>query len=158
MIGKSATHGGITFTVDEIIADEAKMIIFYSLEADQDYHYLMLGDLEITDENGKDIAAVISYGSPSDAYEQQRTVSDKIEIDVGHDEDLPEQINISANIDVVNTASMIESITWVVRSTTDHEKFANHKEVFPSYETASVEEQKITFKETRVYPTKTPSH
>jgi len=158
MIGKSATHGGITFTVDEIIADEAKMIIFYSLEADQDYHYLMLGDLEITDENGKDIAAVISYGSPSDANEQKRTVSDKIEIDFGHDEDLPEQINISANIDVGNSPSMIENKTWDVRFTIDHEKFANHKEVFPINETVSVEGQKITFKEIIVYPTKIAIH
>src|SRR5690625_3039709 len=158
VIGKSATHGGITFTVDEIIADEAKMIIFYSLEADQDYHYLMLGDLEITDENGKDIAAVISYGSPSDANEQKRTVSDKIEIDFGHDEDLPEQINISANIDVGNSPSMIENKTWDVRFTIDHEKFANHKEVFPINETVSVEGQKITFKEIIVYPTKIAIH
>src|SRR5699024_11971452 len=59
VIGKSDTHDGITFTVDEIIADEAKMIIFYTLEADQDYHYLMLGDLEITDENGENMAAEI---------------------------------------------------------------------------------------------------
>src|SRR5690625_7531788 len=112
----------------------------------------MLGDLEITDENGKDIAAVISYRSPSDANEQKRTVSDKIEIDFGHDEDLPEQINISANIDVGNSPSMIENKTWDVRFTIDYEKLDNHKEVFQIKKTVIVEGQKITLKYIIVKP------
>src|SRR5699024_11026108 len=99
VIGKSDTHDSITFTVDEIIADEAKMIIFYTLEADKDYNYLMLGTLEITNENGQEIGAMISYGNPSDENDKKRTVSGKIDIDFGRDENLPEQINISANID-----------------------------------------------------------
>src|SRR5699024_2285792 len=115
VIGKSATHEGITFTVDEIIADEAKMIIFYTLEADKDYNYLMLGDLEITDENGKNIAAVISYGNPNDEHEQKRTVSDKIEIDFGHDENLPDQIHMSVDVDVGNAPYLPENTTWDVR-------------------------------------------
>src|SRR5690625_7970888 len=95
----------------------------------------MLGDLEITDENGKNIAAVISYGNPNDENEQKRTVSDKIEIDFGHDEDLPEQINMSTHIDVGNSPSMAENETWDVRFTIDHEKFDNDEEVFASKET-----------------------
>jgi len=158
VIGKSDTHDGITFTVDEIIADEAKMIIFYTLEADQDYHYLMLGDLEITDENGENMAAVISYGNPSDENEQKRTVSDKIEIDFGHDENLPDQIHMNVDVDVGYAPHLSDNTTWDVSFTIDHEKFANHKEVFPINETVSVEGQKITFKEIIVYPTKIAVH
>lgn len=154
VIGKSDTHEGITFTVDEIIADEAKMIIFYTLEADQDYNYLMLGDLEITDENGQSMAAAISYGSPSDEQEQKRIVSEKIEVDFGHDENLPEQIHMSVDVDVGNAPHLPDNTTWDVSFTIDHEKFANHKEVFPINETVSVEGQKMTFKEIIVYPTK----
>src|SRR5699024_6114881 len=157
-IGKYDTHDLITFTVDEIIADEAKMIIFYTLEADQDYHYLMLGDLEITDENGENMAAVISYGNPSDENEQKRTVSDKIEIDFGHDENLPDQIHMNVDVDVGYAPHLSDNTTWDVSFTIDHEKFANHKEVFPINETVSVEGQKITFKEIIVYPTKIAVH
>src|SRR5690625_7198176 len=95
VIGKSDTHDGITFTVDEIIADEAKMIIFYTLEADKDYNYIMLSDPEFTNEAGEDISIAYGYGSHSEGIEKGKAVNGKIDIEFGHLADLPEQINIS---------------------------------------------------------------
>src|SRR5699024_7128399 len=143
-----------TLTVDEIIADEAKMIVFYTLETDKDYNYIMFSDLEFTDEAGEDISMAYGYGNHSEEIEKGKAVSGKIDIEFGHLEKLPKQINMSANIDVGNSTFLGENKTWDINFTIDHEKFANHKEVFPINETVIVEGQKITFKEIIVYPTR----
>src|SRR5690625_4846366 len=158
VIGKSATHEGITFTVDEIIADEAKMIIFYTLEVDKDYNYIMLSDPEFTNEAGEDISIAYGYGSHSEGIEKGKAVNGKIDIEFGHLADLPEQINISTSIDVGNSTFLADNTTWDISFTIDHEKFANQKEVLPINETVIVEEQKITFKEIIVYPTRIAVH
>lgn len=159
VIGKSATHDGITFTIDEIIVDETKMIVFYTLEADEDLGYIMLSDLEITDEADEEISIGYSYGSPSDDFEKGKTVSEKIDIDFGYDENIPEQINLSAQIDVGKPTSYpSENKTWDINFTIDHDKFADYKDIYSINETVIVEEQKITFKEIIVYPTKIAIH
>ncbi len=159
VIGKSATHDGITFTVDEIIADEAKMIIFYTLETDQDHNYFMFSNLEFTNETGEDIAAVISYDSHSEDIEKNKIVSGKVDIEFEHNANLPERIHMSADIDVGNSLTYTgDNKTWDISFTVDHDKFADHKEVYQINDTVIVEGQKITFKEIIVYPTKIAIH
>lgn len=159
VIGKSDIHDGITFTVDEIIADEAKMIVFYTLETDEDHNYIMLSDLEFTDGNGEELSAVYGYGSHSEGIEKRKSVSGKIDIDFGSDVNPPAQIKISTGIDVGKPISYTgENKTWDISFTVDHHKFADHKDIYQINETVIVEGQKVTFKEIIVYPTKIAIH
>lgn len=159
LIGKSVTHDGITFTVDEIIADESKMILFYTIESDETHNYFMFSDLTITDEDGEDIAAVVSYGSHSDDIEKSKKVSGKVDVEFGQDTNLPEQIHISADIDAGNSTSYTpDNQSWDISFTVDHDRFANQKDIYSINETVIVEGQKVTFKEIIVYPTKIAIH
>lgn len=158
-VDKSDTKQGLTLTVDQIIADETKMVLFYTIESDQDYSYLMLTETKFTDESGEDISAVFGFDSHPDGIKKGETVTGKINIDFRSDAPLPKQVNVSTHIETRTWGAEIDDDqTWEIGFDVDHEKFSDRKKTYTINESVTIEDQLLTFKEITVYPTKIAIH
>lgn len=141
IVGKSDTDKGITFKVDEMIADDAKIVIFYSISGDHVNPDGILEETQILDERGKEIHAMYSGMAHRDG-------KGRIDIDFGHEGKLPEQLSIKTRL------TGQSNTTFEVNFPVNQAKFANQKETIALNETVIVEGQKLTFKELIIYPTK----
>lgn len=86
-VGVTDEHDGTSLTVEGIITDESRMVIFYTMKGMKDpekFNY----DIDLLDENGKDLPVAFSYASPKPASESG-VYEDKI--DVSFTESLPPQ-------------------------------------------------------------------
>ncbi|WP_214482445.1 DUF4179 domain-containing protein [Bacillus sp. SM2101] len=151
-IGASEEQNGVTFTIDAVIVDESKMVMFYTLENVKDYNYLHpLPDL-LTSE-GKDYLA--SSGSDNLKNKQnENSISGRF--DFYFHEAVPTegfilQLIVEAGDDLSNMSEFPHeySIPFQVNTAL----FENMKELYEINETVEVEGQKITFKTLEVYPT-----
>jgi hypothetical protein len=71
-IGVSDSHGGIKFTVQGIIADEARLVVFYEVRLPGKQEYVELDFSPLTDRNGKKLPAAISYNHLGEAKQDIR--------------------------------------------------------------------------------------
>ena len=63
-VGVTDEHDGTSLTVEGIITDESRMVIFYTMKGMKDpekFNY----DIDLLDENGKELPVAFSYASPN---------------------------------------------------------------------------------------------
>ncbi|MCU9615038.1 DUF4179 domain-containing protein [Caldibacillus lycopersici] len=154
VVGKSQTKQGITFTVDEIIVDEQRLFIFYSITTEENYDSIIASKVEITNQDGEDIVGTLANGAHIDVVAGE-TVKGKMDVGFLDGVDIPDELNLNLSFQ----ANEIDNKeTWNIHFLVDKEKFSANKETFPLNKTVTVEGQKLTFQEVTIYPTRIAIH
>ncbi|MGM7684242.1 DUF4179 domain-containing protein [Cytobacillus sp. Hm23] len=150
-IGASKEQNGVTFTIDSVIVDESKMVMFYTMENVDDYNYLHpLPDL-LTSE-GKDY---LTSSSSSNLTNKQNENSISGRFEFNFHEAVPTegfilQLIVEAGDDLSNMSELPHEYSIPFQVNT--ELFENMKELYEINKTVEVEGQKITFETLEVYP------
>lgn len=145
-VGVTDEHDGTSLTVEGIITDESRMVIFYTMKGMKDpekFNY----DIDLLDENGKDLPVAFSYASPKPASESG-VYEDKI--DVSFTESLPPQ-----ELTIIFKEQDKETNNkWKVTFPVDHSLTKDMKKIIPVNQTMTVDGQRIHVKQGVLYPTR----
>ncbi|MDQ0657885.1 DUF4179 domain-containing protein [Paenibacillus sp. W2I17] len=145
-VGVTDEHDGASLTVEGIITDESRMVIFYTMKGMKDpekFNY----DIDLLDENGKKLPVAFSYSSPNPDSESG-VYEDKI--DVSFTESLPPQ-----ELTVVFKKRGKEpNNKWKVTFPVDHSLTKGMKKNIPVNQTMTVDGQRIYVKQAVLYPTR----
>ncbi|MEK3706987.1 DUF4179 domain-containing protein [Paenibacillus sp. FSL R7-0198] len=145
-VGVTDEHDGTSLTVEGIITDESRMVIFYTMKGMKDPEKGGY-DIDLLDENGKDLPVGFSYSSPKPASESG-VYEDKI--DVSFTESLPPQ-----ELTVVFKERGKEpNNKWKVTFPVDHNLTKGMKKIIPVNQTMNVDGQRIHVKQAVLYPTR----
>ncbi|WP_339189006.1 DUF4179 domain-containing protein [Paenibacillus sp. FSL R5-0490] len=145
-VGVTDEHDGASLTVEGIITDESRMVIFYTMKGMKDPEKGGY-DIDLLDENGKDLPVGFSYSSPKPASESG-VYEDKI--DVSFTESLPPQ-----ELTVVFKERGKEpNNKWKVTFPVDHSLTKGMKKIIPVNQTMTVDGQRIHVKQAILYPTR----
>lgn len=156
-VSVSDEHDGIKFTVDSIIVDEARMIVFYTIENNSQYNYLDMREARFTDKSGKNLEAGISYGF---FYNKPniRKIQDNIKASFIQTTVIPDIVHMYVKFnqrnDLDSTKGTSLPYIWQVDIPIDKSMFENLKQVYNVDKTIEVENQKITISKATVYPTR----
>ena len=141
-LGLSETHGETTITLDSMVADRHRMVIFYKVESDNKklapFNPMLYGA------KGKSLPVGIGY-EPSIKFENNESTLQEIDIDLIDCKD-SQLTNPVLKI-------QLHGQTWTFKLPYDIQKVSKQKSVYPVHQTVSLEGQKITFNSVTVYPT-----
>ncbi|MTI47509.1 MAG: DUF4179 domain-containing protein [Firmicutes bacterium] len=176
-VGVSDEHEGLVFTVEDIIVDESRMIVFFSIKNKGDHKYVNLTNIDFLDEEANDIKA--SYGYSNFINKNMNEEKElKGKIDVSLYEELPDTITMKVNMleerrdpdsNPVNDLEVGESSReaakerreknmldseWKVRIPINKEKFNGLKEVYSVNQKIEIGGQKIIVKQLIQHPTR----
>lgn len=172
-IGMTDEHDGVSFAVDGILADEARLIVFYTLQIPEVLKERLVPSLHT--ENGGDLEYVSRYSAPNNLNEHRggRTKeSGYIDFSLPAGQQLPERLLVKFQLE--GRKAMLEppgfsgasrmseagseeadrSLSWEVAFTIDRARFESMKQTYRLNETVSLQGQKITFRQAVVYPTR----
>lgn len=160
-VALSDEHEGVKFTVDNIIVDEARLIVFYTIENNSIYKYLEMNNVKFTDEAGKAIEAGYSFGFFYDKQDPHK-IQDNLKVSFGENTIIPETIHLEVELhqketpeNYVNNENRTKlPYIWQVDIPIDKSKFANMKEVYDINQTVEIENQKISIKKAIISPTR----
>lgn len=174
-IGKSDQKMGITFTVEDIIADDSGIIVFYSIENKGNYKNPHISNVKLLNLNGEDLKMGSTFGfSPG----QDKIYHGRIDFNTGNEDniELPQALILKTDIVVDASDSDKEAArqingeqsdtefkrdgfevlksTWSVPVEVDHSKFTGMVKEYGINQVVQMENQKITFENIKIYPTK----
>lgn len=180
-VDKSEEADKLVFTVKDIIADNANLIVFYSIENKGGYKWPGISKPEILDANGNKLKLSVSFGT---APTEDKVFEGKITFSLFNEKGkppfvLPDNIIISTKIAVSKdswndntekTQSVQQARDSILEApkddlnvlaheyripvTIDKSKFANTERNYALHQTIEVEGQKITFDNVKVCPTR----
>lgn len=158
-IGKSQTFDGLKIEVEDIIVDETRMFLFYSIAADSGYKYVNLYNPELLDASGKDlkISSSMSYFIKPNLNES-KILRNKIEYIFPDDIKIPEKFVFKTQIatkerEKEEEPQLLEN-TWEIDFLIDLDKCNNLKEEIKVNKEISVYNQKFEISEITIYPTR----
>ncbi|MFD1738745.1 DUF4179 domain-containing protein [Bacillus salitolerans] len=148
-INISDEHDGMKVTVDSIIVDEEKLVLFYTLESDRDREHVMLSQIQFKDKE-KNQELGVSHSIESISVKANEPASGTI--DFYQIEGWPTSVEISLKVDK-NSESV-----YVFPFSIDKEKFEGLKEEYILNKTVTIENQEITFEKVIIHPTRIAVH
>lgn len=156
-IGVSDEHAGIKFTVDSVIVDEARMIVFYTLENNSEYKSIGMHNVKFTDKDGKELPIFCSFGFLPDKAEAKK-IQDKISVSFEEGLSIPDIIYLEIELWENDTGNAANSkqlpYTWQLDIPIDKRRFENLDQIYNVNQTIVVEGQRITINKATVYPTR----
>ncbi|WP_336759605.1 DUF4179 domain-containing protein [Paenibacillus sp. USHLN196] len=145
-VGVTDEHDGASVTVEGIITDESRMVIFYTMKGMKDLEKGRY-DIDLLDRDGKQLPVAFSYSSPNPDSESG-VYEDKI--DVSFTESLPPQ-----ELTVVFKKRGKEpNNKWKVTFPVDHSLTKGMKKNIPVNQTMTVDGQRIYVKQAVLHPTR----
>ncbi|WP_339276752.1 DUF4179 domain-containing protein [Paenibacillus sp. FSL W8-0426] len=140
-------HDGISVTVNGVITDDARMVIFYTMKGVSNREG-GLYDIQLQDEHGEGLSVGMSYESPrqtgsTDTYEGY--------IDAFMSEEAVKPDKITIQFQSRDTA---QPGTWSVTFPVDYSLTKGMKKTIPIHQTATIDGQRIEFGEAVLYPTR----
>ncbi|MDQ0170483.1 DUF4179 domain-containing protein [Paenibacillus tundrae] len=145
-VGITDEHDGTSVTIEGVITDESRMVIFYTMKGIQNPKNLMY-DIKLLDKNGEDLPVGFSYSYPNptsdeDIYENM--------INVSFTESSPPQ-----DLTVVfKEQKETDANEWRITFPVDQSLTKGMKRVIPVNQTLVVDGQQIYVNQATLYPTR----
>lgn len=147
-VGLSDEHDGIKLTVDGILADESRVIVFYTLyNMDGRKQAVNLQEVNLVNNEETSVAFGSSYFN-DDWESKQGTIDFTI-----WQEEIPETLDLELKVGKDRETAKNGPV-WKYVIPVDKSKFEGLKETYVINETVTVEGQRITFGTMTVYPTR----
>lgn len=152
--GLVAEHDGVKVTIDSFIVDEKQMFVFYTLETSADHQQVWTDLVTLTDADGNDIRAAISYGSAQDDFQEiQQPILNRMDFLFNESLDVDE-LHVTMQLKKgKNGHGDILDGEWKIAIPIDQVKIAE-KKIYHVNQLVEVEGQKITIKQVTIYPTR----
>ncbi|WP_127499315.1 DUF4179 domain-containing protein [Paenibacillus glycanilyticus] len=148
-VALSEVRDGIKMTIDGIIADESRIIVFYTLEnVDGQKSIVNLQKVELP--NNKDISISHGFSAYNDDWKSIQGTIDFYPNDAG---EFPDTLNLKLGINKV-TETATKNTEWNFSIPVDKTKFEGMRENYVINQTVTVEGQQITFGKMTVHPTR----
>lgn len=160
-INSSITKEGIKFTIKDVIIDNSKAIIFYSIENQKNDKYIELAKVDVTDEKGDSVKGGVNWGTTNPGEKSSyKKIENKLEIDFLDETVLPNKLCIDVKLRekdaygaVTDMKSMLAS-SWNYEIPIDKDKIKDMEKSYVLNQEVKVEDQKIIFKEVKITPTR----
>ncbi|NUU78757.1 DUF4179 domain-containing protein [Paenibacillus xylanilyticus] len=146
-VGITDEHDGASVTIDGIITDESRMVIFYTMKG---MKALEKGeyDIDLLDENGKNLPVAFSYFSPGEISDMN-IYENYIDVIFTDEASPPEELSV-----VFKPRDKAQSGEWKVTLPVDKNLTKGMKKVLPVNQTLTVDGQRIEVKQATLYPTR----
>jgi hypothetical protein len=159
-IGAFDEHNGVRFTVEGIIADESRMVVFYAVENTTGKQALVLDNPNFPEVNIRSLQGSFSYGSPAELQDSNNSNVHRgtIDLQLVNGFSLPKEMTLQTKLRRIdekrsdNAAETTEKPLFTVRIPIDHTKFEGMKQEYALNQTIEVEGQRVTFVKATVHP------
>ncbi|SHI94206.1 protein of unknown function [Clostridium amylolyticum] len=161
-INASQEHDDIVFTIKDIIIDNSKAIIFYSIENKGDHRFVNLHNMSFKDEK-EDESTIAGSGwsyfinKDMNIYKK---LEESVEIDFNEKSQIPETLLISIKLKESkgegyseNSAELLP-YTWDFKIHIDKKKFEDMSKRYTLNKNIEIEGQRIIFKALTITPTR----
>jgi hypothetical protein len=171
-INKSDEHEGLMFTVNDIIVDESRLVMFYTITDKGNHSNLDIAELNFYTTDGKSLAGGISWGGLSSEIQLRKGLQSEAELSWPQGTVIPKQVVVKARFKQVsptqtsipdsagtesrtpfNNAIMFAP-TWQVTIDLNQAQFKDKKQQYALNQTVTVSGQKLTFTNITIYPTR----
>ncbi|GMK48816.1 hypothetical protein PghCCS26_59460 [Paenibacillus glycanilyticus] len=147
-VNKSISKNGWTLTFDGIMADQQRIVIFYTKEGPNVNTDIRPSDFKITDQNGKEVIGLINWG-PYISGVTESEVNDKTEVHERMDITLSNGMVMPDEIKF----SMKHDEDWLeIDVTVDHKRFEEMVEEISINRTFEVSGQRFTLERALITP------
>ncbi|MGG0936321.1 DUF4179 domain-containing protein [Brevibacillus centrosporus] len=153
-IGASAEHDGVRFTVDQVLMDQKRMLLFYTIRHEQPGHHVELNQVKFYNQNGEQTTAGYSWSSRGD-NEESRSSLEQNRLDVYWQDTTHIPDALVANVTLTVDQKQLDT-PFQVSFPIDKRKYESLKEtVYPLNQKVTVDDQQFTITKIVVYPTQT---
>ncbi|WP_416298226.1 DUF4179 domain-containing protein [Paenibacillus illinoisensis] len=146
-VGITDEHDGASVTIDGIITDESRMVIFYTMKSMKD---LQKGeyDIDLLDGDGDHLPVAFSYFSPGETSDKS-IYENYIDVIFTDEASPPDELSV-----VFKPRDKARSGEWKVTLPVDKNLTKGMKKVLPVNQTLTVDGQRIEVKQATLYPTR----
>lgn len=146
-VGVTDEHDGASVTVEGIITDESRMVIFYTMKGMKDPEKGGY-DIDLLDENGKDLPVGFSYAYPTPSLDEN-VYENMIDVIFTDGASPPEELSV-----VFKSRDTASAEEWKMTFPVDKNLTKGMKKVIPVNQTLTVDGQRIDVKQATLYPTR----
>lgn len=142
-VGKTVEDKGIWLTVDALIADDRRLVIFYSTNMTAGWEKSV--KIKILDEKGKELAGSIrtNHSTLGKTASQPRGPQDYVDVLLQQGDAMPDRVTLSAELDGTRLETTLDI---------DHSRFVGMAKTYELNKTLSIEGQKLTIVRARQTP------
>jgi hypothetical protein len=175
-VGVSDEHEGIKFTVQGIIADDSRMVVFYDIQMAEKDKPVQLDSISLSDPSGENLSTFISYNDfPEEVDKEVISTGNQqgtVDFQISEGSTLPDEVVLSTKLrvsEVQNAQSMTQNMKagtdgmpsteivdsgaeFTVNITIDQTRFAGLRKEYMIGETIQVEGQNVTFAKAVISP------
>ncbi|MFS0554303.1 DUF4179 domain-containing protein [Brevibacillus sp. 179-C9.3 HS] len=149
-IGASGSLEGVTFTIDQVLADEKRMLLFYTLKNTLNDKEVALHKIELFDQTGKEWEHGASWSSLGS---EDSVIQDRIDILIDEETEIPDAMTAKITLEIDNIK---QDTPLMVDFAVDKNKYKTlEKKVYPVMKEVTVDGQRFTIEQITVFPTQT---
>lgn len=156
-IGLSDEHEKLVFTVNDIIIDNTKAFVFYSIEDKGSHRFIGLDEASFKDKSGNIIPACINYSTMCVDISKEKKVDGEIELNYDETVKIPENIYMSIKLQESenndNRPAVKLPSEWKIIIPVDIKKFEGMQITYILNKKVTIENQNILFKKVTIIPT-----
>jgi hypothetical protein len=160
-VNMSQEHEGLVFTIKDIIIDNSKAILFYSIKNKTDHKFVNITEIKLKDENGKVVVASTNMDQFNNKnMMDEKELLGKVDFNFIKETLLPDKLFIDVKLqdEPTNERSKFDKkniliSTWKFNIPIDNAKLETMKVVYNLNQTIEIEGQKILFKTVTITPT-----
>ncbi|MCC3374582.1 DUF4179 domain-containing protein [Cohnella sp. REN36] len=166
-VGLSDAHDGMRLTVEGILADDGRLVVYFDVRAENKDDAIRIGWPTVTDAAGQTLEAGIQSGTPGE-YEQNGRKTGiyqgMVDVQMGNGIPLPDEAVLKLHLGRVPGAkgnrdgrrlppiALDTDPAFEVRFPIDHSRFEGLKQEIALDRTISVEGQRVTFEKAEISP------
>lgn len=149
----SDEHSGIKLTVDDIIIDETRMVIFYTIENNtNERQSIKLNELGFYDEDNTRLKWSHTYTQYLEEIDSNANYQGTIDVYFLDLNEIPNFVTLKTKFQ--SNTYIDNDLIWEIEIPIDKNKFEGLKDVYVINEAVTIEDQIIYFKKITVYPTR----
>ena len=161
-VNASVEQEDLVFTIKDIIIDNARGIIFYSIENKGNHRFVNLKEMTVTNKIGEDLKASKSWGMIIDKDMQtNKIIEGKVELNFDMETIIPDTLCIDIKLKEAASQEyearndeITLNPTWKFSIPVDKKKFENMQRNYSINETIEIEKQKIIIEDVVINPTR----
>ena len=156
-IGLSDEHEKLVFTVNDIIIDNTKAFIFYSVEDKGSHRFIGIDEASFKDKAGNIIPACVNYSTMGKDMSKEKKIDGEVELNYDERVLIPENIYMNVKLEESENNDDRSAVKlpseWKIIIPVDIKKFEGMQKTYVLNKKVTIENQNILFKKVTITPT-----
>ncbi|WP_187441933.1 DUF4179 domain-containing protein [Sutcliffiella horikoshii] len=150
-VGITRDEDGVSLTIDAIIVDETQMLVFYTIETDNNYSTINLSNIKLKSQSGEELGKYgMSYGSHSEVRKGEK-ISGELKVTYPDGMIVPDKFILETGINI-NELEVIKALNYPIE--VDMNKFSAITKEFAIDKSVEAGGQSIYFEKMEIHPTR----